>query len=52
MSKKHFIALAAALSKIDCEKCRRTAAEAVADFSAADNARFDRARFLTACGLK
>ena len=52
MSKKHFIKLAAALSKIDCEACRRTAAEAVADISADANARFDRARFLAACGLK
>jgi hypothetical protein len=51
MTKKHFIAMAARLAKMECADCRREAAEAFADIAAQANASFDRARFLAACGL-
>lgn len=52
MSKKHFIALAAAISKIENKAKRREMAEFNAAECAKMNSRFDRARFLAACGVK
>jgi hypothetical protein len=51
MSKKHFIALAAEFSKIKDATARKQAAEAVCTVAAQVNDRFDRSRFLTACGV-
>jgi hypothetical protein len=49
MSKKHFLAAA----KIIAAESDRAAAQKMADLIVAmnDNANFDRARFLSACGL-
>lgn len=56
MSRKHFEALAAALSasahRFDSEHDRVVAAETVADTCAHFNPNFDRARFLKACGVE
>jgi hypothetical protein len=60
MTRKDYTALAAALANvrpIHGEDARFHAqfnldAHAVADVLAADNARFDRARFLAACGVE
>ena len=49
MSKKHFIALAAALACIENDEERARAANAVADVCAGCNGLFDRGRFLRAC---
>jgi len=59
MSKKHF-QKAAEIIQQSCdlkghpsaEKTRRLLANTFADFFQSDNARFDRARFLEACGVK
>ncbi|MEN6367737.1 MAG: hypothetical protein ABFC88_13075 [Thermoguttaceae bacterium] len=51
MSKKHFIALAAEISAIVNPKARRAAALAVCSACARFNGRFDRGRFLRACGV-
>lgn len=52
MSRKHFIALAAAIKAISNEDERRRAAELIADVCQQSNARFNRARFLAACGVQ
>lgn len=64
MSKKDYIAIASAISQTDgladgnspdffdgVEMARRTIAERLADGFAQDNPRFNRARFLKACGV-
>lgn len=51
MSKKHYIAMAAAVREIADVIERRRMAERVAAVCAADNPRFNRARFLAACGV-
>jgi|SRR5581483_5811624 len=60
MSRKDYNALAAALAECKAENREilgagsvlKSAAERIADVLAADNARFDRGRFLTACGFE
>ena len=67
MSKKHFIALAAALKAcqttiiresdggefpVEAMRGWRTTVQDVANICAQTNPRFDRARFLKACGLE
>ena len=51
MSRKHFIALAEAIRNISNPEERKRAANAVADVCAGSNGRFDRARFIRACGV-
>jgi hypothetical protein len=51
MTKKHFIALARRIAAINDASARLHAAQAVADVAALDNPRFDRARFMAACGV-
>jgi hypothetical protein len=50
MSRKHFVAIAKAIAEITdtAERCR--VAESLAAVCVLANPRFDRARFLTACG--
>jgi hypothetical protein len=50
MSRKHFVALAAAIAAIENKKARCIAAERVADACRQFNSRFNRERFLRACG--
>jgi hypothetical protein len=60
MSKKHYEALAAVIeeTKEDCagapfaQSALKMTAERIADYLATDNPRFDRARFLRACGIE
>lgn len=52
MSKKHFNALAKRISEIQDPSEREAATCAVADVSADFNSKFDRERFLKACGLE
>jgi hypothetical protein len=52
MSRKHFVQLAQAVRTISDPSERRRAAELIADVCAASNSRFDRARFLHACGVQ
>lgn len=52
MSKKHFVAAAKDVAEIKGAKSRRAAAEILAKQFAAENPRFDRARFMAACGVK
>lgn len=51
MSRKHFIALAAAVATIADMDNRRTVAELLAAVCAAANSRFNRQRFYAACGV-
>lgn len=52
MTKKHFIALAREIAQSSrTTEDRLFAAMVVIRVAEADNPRFDRARFLTACGL-
>jgi hypothetical protein len=51
MSRKHFIALAAAVAAIADPVNRRQVAELLADVCAAANPRFNRSRFYAACGV-
>jgi len=51
MTKKHFVAIAAAIAAIGNIVDRQDAAHAIADIAADANPRFDRARFLKARGL-
>jgi hypothetical protein len=51
MSRKHFKAIAAAIAAILDPSDRRRIAEALADVCRESNPRFDRARFLAACGV-
>lgn len=51
MTKKHFIALAKAIALIDNLYHRGQVAALVADVCRQNNPRFDRARFLAACGV-
>lgn len=54
MTKKHFIALAAQIKNlVSLGKASeaQAAADVVCNVAAQDNARFDRNRFLLACGL-
>jgi hypothetical protein len=50
MSRKHFNALAFAIREITDPNARRIAAETVADACRQFNPRFDRERFMRACG--
>jgi hypothetical protein len=52
MSKKHFNALAQSIACIADAKARKEAALAVASVCAGFNGRFDRGRFLRACGVE
>lgn len=51
MSRKHFKAMAAELLSIVDLSARQVAATAFADIAKAANARFDRSKFMEACGL-
>jgi hypothetical protein len=51
-TRKHFIAAANAVSKINCLTDRRKTAEHHAQIFAQDNPRFDKARFMLACGVR
>lgn len=58
MSRKHYVAIAAMIRRrVDADatvgghSITREIAEGLADVFADDNPRFDRARFLTACGI-
>jgi hypothetical protein len=51
MSRKHFQALAAAVATISDPNNRRTVAELLASVCAASNPRFNRQRFMEACGV-
>ena len=50
-TKKHFIAMAALLSKIPNLVERKALAESQAGIFMRDNPRFNRPRFMVACGL-
>lgn len=50
MSRKHYIAAAEVIRAESFGESRRRIAEAFAAMFAADNPRFDRARFMEACG--
>lgn len=50
MTKRDFIAIARAIAAIGNMIDRQNAAHAIADHAASVNPRFDRARFLAACG--
>jgi hypothetical protein len=50
-TRKHFIAVAATVSAIADKNERQKQAEFQAQIFAADNPRFDKGRFLSACGL-
>jgi hypothetical protein len=50
MTRKHFIALAKAISQIANIVDRQNTAHAIADVCRAANPNFDRTRFLRACG--
>lgn len=50
MTKKDFVAIARAIAAIGNMIDRQNAAHAIADHAASVNPRFDRARFLAACG--
>ena len=50
MSRKHFRAIAAAVAEIADAAERKRAAELMAAVCAGFNTRFDRGRFLAACG--
>ena len=52
MSKKHFVALAKKIACIEDSEVRKEVASAVADVCADCNDRFDRGRFLRACGVE
>jgi hypothetical protein len=52
MSKKHFRALADAIASIADKRERERAARLVADVCIGFNGRFDRGRFLRACGVE
>jgi hypothetical protein len=52
MSKKHFRALADAIANIADKTERERAARLVADVCIGFNGRFDRGRFLRACGVE
>jgi hypothetical protein len=51
MSKKHFIAAAKKISLEPSEVMRANLAAFFIDLAIEDNPRFDKGRFLTACGL-
>jgi hypothetical protein len=51
MSRKHYIAVAERIRRIDTRPAREQIAHDMADIFAEDNPRFDRARFLEACGV-
>jgi hypothetical protein len=51
LSRTHFIQLAAIIKGISDETERKRTAELVAVVCQSSNARFDRARFLAACGV-
>lgn len=52
MTRKHFAAIAAIVAQITVPNNRRETAHRFADWLKGDNPRFDRARFLAACGVK
>lgn len=61
LSKRHYVAIAEVVKNClddpyQADECSQTAIESVASalasYFAADNPRFDRARFLAACGVK
>lgn len=51
MSRKHFQAMAQKIALISETEARRQAADAFATVAAMSNPRFNRARFMAACGL-
>jgi hypothetical protein len=51
MTRKHFVAIAAAIAEIRSAAERKRVAELLATVCAALNSRFDRGRFLRACGV-
>mgnify|MGYP003147015561 FL=1 len=51
MTKKHFVAMAASIKQIRNPKARGIAARRMAKICRQSNPRFDRTRFLSACGV-
>jgi hypothetical protein len=51
-TRQHYIAVANILAKHHGDATSRQIAEEMANLFAADNSRFDRSRFLTACGVE
>jgi hypothetical protein len=51
-TKKHFIGIAAAVSKVSNKTERKKLADFHAKNFAADNPRFNKEKFLAACGVK
>ena len=51
-TRKHFVAVATTVAAITDKAKRRRLAEHHAAIFAADNPRFDRSRFLSACNVK
>lgn len=51
MSKKHFVAIASHLRRVDDLAARQIAADAISEIAQSLNPRFDKSRFMTACGL-
>lgn len=52
MTRKHFVAMAATIALIKPIADRKQVAERNAKFCKLSNKRFDKARFMAACGIK
>lgn len=52
MTKKDFVAIAASIKAIDSPTQRKLVAASMVNTCTRSNPRFDRDRFLTACGVK
>ncbi len=52
MTRKHFVATAAIIAEIECEKTRAKVAAEFALMFKRENSNFDKSRFLTACNAE
>jgi hypothetical protein len=53
MTRKDYVLIAQAIADVYCDsEAQLLIADSISQALQADNARFDRARFLTACGVK
>jgi hypothetical protein len=52
MTRKDYVAIAAAIARAQLNQDCQMVADCIADVMARDNPRFDRARFLKACGVQ